>query len=97
MNCSYFELDNKYNHSYTLIMKTAISIPEEVFQSAEALAKRLGMSRSQLYTAAVNEYLSRRQDRQITALLNSIYEEEDSFLPSGIIRLQAGSLSGEEW
>ena len=97
MNCSYFELDNKYNHSYTLIMKTAISIPEEVFQSAEALAKRLGMSRSQLYTAAVNEYLSRRQDRQITARLNSIYEEEDSFLPSGIIRLQAGSLSGEEW
>jgi metal-responsive CopG/Arc/MetJ family transcriptional regulator len=78
-------------------MKTAISIPEEVFQSAEALAKRLGMSRSQLYTAAVNEYLSRRQDRQITALLNSIYEEEDSFLPSGIIRLQAGSLSGEAW
>jgi len=97
LNCSYFELDNKYNHSYTLIMKTAISIPEEVFQPAEALAKRLGMSRSQLYTAAVNEYLSRRQDRQITARLNSIYEEEDSFLPSGIIRLQAGSLSGEEW
>jgi len=97
LNCSYFKLDNKYNHGYTLIMKTAISIPEEVFQSAEALAKRLGMSRSQLYTAAVNEYLSRRQDRQITALLNSIYEEEDSFLPSGIIRLQASSLSGGEW
>ena len=78
-------------------MKTAISIPEEVFQSAESLAKRLGMSRSQLYTAAVNEYLNRRQDRQLTARLNSIYEEEDSFLPSGIIRLQVGSLSREEW
>jgi metal-responsive CopG/Arc/MetJ family transcriptional regulator len=78
-------------------MKTAISIPEEVFQSAEALAKRLGKSRSQLYTTAISEYLGRHQDRRITARLNSIYEEEDSFLPSGIIRLQAGSLSREEW
>jgi len=63
-------------------MKTVISIPEEVFQSAESLAKRLGMSRSQLYTAAVNEYLNRRQDRQLTARLNSIYEVEDSCLPA---------------
>ncbi len=78
-------------------MKTAISIPEEVFRSAESLAKRLGMSRSQLYTAAVNEYLSRRQDRQITVKLNSIYEEEDSSLPSAISKLQASSLSREEW
>ncbi len=93
----YFKLDKKYNTGYTYFMKTAISIPEEIFQSAESLAKRLGMSRSQLYTAAINEYLNRRQDRQITILLNSIYEEEDSFLPSDIIRLQVGSLSREEW
>jgi metal-responsive CopG/Arc/MetJ family transcriptional regulator len=92
-----FLLDNEYNCGYTNFMKTAISIPEDVFQSAEALAKRLGMSRSQLYTAAINEYLNRRQDRRITALLNSIYGEEDSFLPSDIIKLQVGSLSREEW
>ena len=94
---SYCKLDKRYNYGYTHFMKTAISIPEEVFRSAESLAKRLGMSRSQLYTAAVNEYLSRRQDRQITVKLNSIYEEEDSSLPSAIIRLQASSLSREEW
>ena len=97
LNCPYFKLDNRYNRGYTYFMKTAISIPEEVFQSAESLAKRLGMSRSQLYTAAVNEYVSRRQDRRITAILDSIYEEEDSFLPPGIITLQVGSLSREEW
>lgn len=95
--CPHFKLDKKYNRGHTHFMKTAISIPDEVFQSAESLAKRLGMSRSQLYTAAVNEYLNRRQDRQITARLNSIYEEEDSSLPSGIIRLQVDSLSREEW
>jgi len=52
-------------------MKTAISIPEEIFQSAESLAKRLGMSRSQLHAAAIIEYVKKRQDRQITANLNS--------------------------
>jgi metal-responsive CopG/Arc/MetJ family transcriptional regulator len=78
-------------------MKTAISIPEEVFQSAEALAKRLRISRSQLYTAAVNEYLDRHRDRQVTASLNTIYREEDSSLPTTILRLQSGSLGQEEW
>lgn len=78
-------------------MKTAISIPEEVFQSAEALAKRLRISRSQLYTAAVNEYLDRHRARQVTALLNTIYREEDSSLPTTILRLQSGSLGQEEW
>lgn len=78
-------------------MKTAISIPEEVFHSAEALAKRLGISRSQLYTAAVNEYLDRHRDRQVTASLNTIYLEEDSSLPTTILRLQSGSLGQEEW
>jgi len=78
-------------------MKTAISISEKVFQSAEALAKRLGLSRSQLYTAAVNEYLNKYQDSQVTALLDSLYEKEDSCLPDGAIRLQAKSLNSEEW
>jgi metal-responsive CopG/Arc/MetJ family transcriptional regulator len=78
-------------------MKTAISIPEEVFQSAEALAKRLRISRSQLYTAAVNQYLNRHQDRQVTASLNGIYLEEDSSLPTTILQLQSGSLGQEEW
>lgn len=78
-------------------MKTAISIPEKVFQSADALAKRLGLSRSQLYAAAVNEYLSKHQDSQVTALLNSLYEEEDSSLPYSVIGLQAKSFNSQEW
>jgi metal-responsive CopG/Arc/MetJ family transcriptional regulator len=40
-------------------MKTAVSIPDDVFQSAEQLARRLGMSRSELYVQALKSYLQR--------------------------------------
>ena len=73
-------------------MKTAISIPDKVFRSADSLAKRLGMSRSQLYSTAISKYLSRHQGKQVTEKLNSIYMEEDSSLPPGLILLQSKSL-----
>ena len=45
-------------------MKTAIFIPDHVFEAAEQLARRLGQSRSDLYSAAIASYLERhRQDR----------------------------------
>jgi metal-responsive CopG/Arc/MetJ family transcriptional regulator len=78
-------------------MKTAISIPDKVFRSADALAKRLGISRSKLYSTAITEFLSKHQCRQITARLDAVYAEEDSSLSPNLIRLQAKSLSHEEW
>jgi predicted transcriptional regulator len=47
-------------------MKTAISIPEDVFRVAEELARRLGKSRSQLYSEAVAEYVRRHDQRDLT-------------------------------
>lgn len=78
-------------------MKTAISIPDKVFRSADAMAKRLGVSRSQLYTTAVAEFLSKYQGRQMTARLNALYEQEDSSLSPNLILLQTKSLTHEEW
>ncbi len=78
-------------------MKTAISIPDKVFRSADALAKRIGVSRSQLYTTAVNEYLSKYQSRQVTARLNSLYAEEDSSLSPNLTLIQTKSLPHEDW
>jgi metal-responsive CopG/Arc/MetJ family transcriptional regulator len=73
-------------------MKTKISIPDKVFRSADALAKRLGVSRSELYTTAITEFLSKYQGRYITARLDAIYAEEDSSLSPNLIRLQTKSL-----
>ena len=78
-------------------MKTAISIPDKVFRSADALAKRLGISRSELYTTAIAEFLSKNQGRHVTARLDAVYGEEDSSLSPNLLQLQVKSLAHEEW
>ena len=78
-------------------MKTAISIPDKVFRSADALAKRLGISRSELYTTAIAEFLSKNQGRHVTARLDALYVEEDSSLSPNLIQLQVKSVAHEEW
>jgi metal-responsive CopG/Arc/MetJ family transcriptional regulator len=78
-------------------MKTAISIPDKVFRSADSLAKRLGISRSQLYTTAITEFLSKHQGRHVTARLDAVYAEEDSSLSPNLIQLQAKSVADKEW
>jgi predicted transcriptional regulator len=60
---------------YTISMKTAISIPDEVFKKAEQLARRLGMSRSQLYREAVEDYVNRRRPESITEAMNRVVDE----------------------
>jgi metal-responsive CopG/Arc/MetJ family transcriptional regulator len=52
-------------------MKTAISLPDEVFEQAERVAKRLKLSRSELYSRALAEYLARHADNEVTAAINS--------------------------
>ena len=81
------------------MMKTAISIPDPVFEAAEQLAKRLGKSRSQLYAEAVAQYVEQRSDAAVTERLNAIYgaEPELSKLDPVIEALQWRSLPKEEW
>ena len=53
-------------------MKTAISIPDDVFTDADALARELKQSRSQLYTRAVREYVARHSADSITSALDAV-------------------------
>lgn len=78
-------------------MKTAISLPEQLFRRAEAAARKLHMSRSQLYATALAEYLERRQSSKITGRLNEIYSEESSQLPPALASAQIKSLKNENW
>ncbi|MBT6273542.1 MAG: hypothetical protein HOI95_05345 [Chromatiales bacterium] len=57
-------------------MKTAISVPDEVFEAAEQAADELGMSRSELYATAVREFVTRLQLEGVTSKLNAVYGEE---------------------
>jgi len=86
-----------YNLGYTHVVKTAISIPDEVFQAAEELAERLGVSRSELYATAVAEYVAALRSRGVTARLNEVYADHSSSLDPGLERAQANSVDSEEW
>ena len=76
-------------------MKTAISLPDELFAQAEIEAKRLGVSRSELYSRALSEFVRRRQSDDITERLNSVYSEVSSELDPALFRLQLLSLPKE--
>ena len=80
-------------------MKTAISIPDPIFESAEKLAKRLGISRSQLYSDAVNALIEKYRYSGVTEQLDAIYEinPDASRLDETMKEIQARSLGGEEW
>ena len=53
-------------------MKTAISIPDDVFTNAEKLARALKKSRSQLYSHALKEYVARHAPDQVTETLDRV-------------------------
>lgn len=81
-------------------MKTAISIRDEIFEAAERTAARMGISRSELYTKAVEEFVSRHSDERITEKLNAVYGDDDSAsaLDRNLERLQFLSLPpDDEW
>ncbi|MEC4892091.1 MAG: ribbon-helix-helix domain-containing protein [Oscillatoria sp. PMC 1051.18] len=78
-------------------MKTAISIPDSVFEEAEALAKQLGISRSELYTKALTTYLQKHNCKQILDKLNQVYSEESSELDPVMAKMQFMSLPSEDW
>ena len=80
-------------------MKTAISLPDPLFEAAEQLARELGKSRSQLYAEALREYLEKRRDEDITRRLNEIYDAEPELaeLDPVLDALQLEVLRREKW
>jgi metal-responsive CopG/Arc/MetJ family transcriptional regulator len=78
-------------------MKTAISIPEDIFISAEQLAKRLNMSRSELYTRAIKQYIAECPHIGVREKLDQVYASESSSVDPAIVQAQAISIHEEEW
>ena len=79
-------------------MKTAVSIPDDVFERAEAWARRAGQSRSEVYSRALREYVSRHSPDEVTAAMNAVCdavaaEPKDPFLIAASRRI----LRRTEW
>ena len=78
-------------------MKVAVSIPDELFDSAETLGKRLRVSRSRLYATALADFVAKHRGRKITEHLDAVYASEDSRLDRTTRRLQRRSLARQPW
>lgn len=78
-------------------MKTAISLPDDLFRLAETAARKLRMTRSQLYATAVAEFLERRRTDKVTERLNKIYAREQSGLDLALQSAQLRSINREDW
>jgi len=59
----------------TIGMKAAVSIPDEVFQQGERLARRLHTSRSHLYARALSDFVVQHDEDQATAAMNRVIDE----------------------
>jgi len=78
-------------------MKTAISIPDSIFQAAESMAHHLKISRSELFTTAVSEFMETHKNDDVTKSLNKIYESTDSKLYPELSLMQNNSIEREKW
>jgi metal-responsive CopG/Arc/MetJ family transcriptional regulator len=78
-------------------MKTAVSIPDDVFEKVERLARRAKRSRSEVYSAALAEYVARHEPDEITEAMDRIVQEigdaENDFVAAAGHRI----LESTEW
>jgi|CXWL01.1.fsa_nt_gi metal-responsive CopG/Arc/MetJ family transcriptional regulator len=78
-------------------MKTAISLPDDLFAAAEELATELGVSRSSLYARAVAELVAHHERSEVTARLDAVYGAASSTLDPVVEELQARSVAADAW
>lgn len=77
-------------------MKTSVSIPDKVYKAAERAARQMGVSRSRLYTIAIERLLAVQRDRGVTESLNEVYKTEDSSIDPVWMAMQLASLPPDE-
>jgi metal-responsive CopG/Arc/MetJ family transcriptional regulator len=78
-------------------MKVALSIPDDLFESAETLGKRLGVTRSRLYATALADYVAKHRGRKTTERLNAVYAAEEGRLNPVVRHAQRRSLDRDPW
>lgn len=81
-------------------MTTAISISDEVYETAEQVARQLGISRNELYETALQHYFQTRSGQagqNLQERFDAVYDREDSALAPLLAEVQARSVGKESW
>ena len=90
-------LDKSVLLSYTNGMKTAISLPDPVFEAADALAMRLHVSRSELYTMALEKFLKERTETDVTQRINDFIDKHGQPVDPVFLRSTLADMRKVEW
>jgi metal-responsive CopG/Arc/MetJ family transcriptional regulator len=77
-------------------MKTAVSIPDAIFDAAERVSKRLGVSRSRLYTMAIERIIKSQRSRGVQEALDAVYEKQNSRLDRVLAAMQRVSFAAKD-
>jgi metal-responsive CopG/Arc/MetJ family transcriptional regulator len=77
-------------------MKTAISIPDNLFVSAERVSKQLGIPRSRLFAWALEEFLSKHSKDKILQKLNEVYDKGDSNIENELLHAQMKAINNND-
>jgi len=78
-------------------MKTAVSIPDDVFQRAERIARRSKKSRSQLYSDALREYVARHSPDEVTEAMNRVVDNMEEPIEPFVREAARRTLLRNEW
>ena len=81
---------------YSALVKTAVSIPDPIFEAADRLARRRRISRSGLYAEALARLIDDDEASSVTERLGDVYAERPSEFDTGLAALQALAID-EDW
>lgn len=70
-------VDKQLYRSHTIVMKTAISLPDRLYYEAEKTAQSMGIARSQLFAKALEEFIEHHKRENVTERLNRVYSKVD--------------------
>lgn len=82
---------------YTKGMKTAVSIPDDIFEKVERFARRAKRSRSEVFSAALREYMARHAPDEITDAINRAVDEIGDQTDEFVAAASRRTLEKTEW
>jgi predicted transcriptional regulator len=78
-------------------MKTADSLPDDLYRAADRVAERLRISRSELYRRALERYVAEQREQTVTDALNAVHGAGSERVDPELDAMQSGSLPREDW
>jgi metal-responsive CopG/Arc/MetJ family transcriptional regulator len=78
-------------------MKTAVSVPDEIFKKVERLARRTRKSRSHVFSAALREYVARHSPDEVTDSMNAVCDTMNDQQDTFVVQASRRVLENSEW